>query len=288
MKPLIKIADTQFAHGKSWGTGSLQIPPKSFDWYRGEKNIFDMIVITESCWHLVDTFKERIKIAMVVESPQSDPAIYEKIKDPSFYNKFDYILCFDRSLASLSHKFIWYPYGGCWILPEQRQMYEKTKNISIIASSKTNTEGHKLRHAVIEKYRSRIDGIYGNGYQFIENKLDALRDYRYSIVIENDNCDDFFTEKIIDCFACGTMPIYWGTKNIEKYFDRWGLISFDTIDSLGNVFGILDNQFYNKFYNGVRNNFDRVGEYAIPEDWLWQHFFQPLIFDEKVKYCPVK
>ena len=35
----------------------------------------------------------------------------------------------------------------------------------------------------------------------------------FSVCIENDVYDTYFTEKILDCFATGTIPIYKGTKN---------------------------------------------------------------------------
>ena len=43
----------------------------------------------------------------------------------------------------------------------------------------------------------------------------------------------YFNEKIIDCFFSGTIPIYWGTKNISKYFDENGIIFFPNIDEWG-------------------------------------------------------
>jgi hypothetical protein len=41
-------------------------------------------------------------------------------------------------------------------------------------------------------------------------KAAALRDYMFSIVIENAQVGRYFTEKLIDAIALGTVPVYWG------------------------------------------------------------------------------
>ena len=39
--------------------------------------------------------------------------------------------------------------------------------------------------------------------------------------------NDFFTDKIIDCFLTGTIPIYHGCQDISDYFDIEGIIIFN-------------------------------------------------------------
>ena len=40
--------------------------------------------------------------------------------------------------------------------------------------------------------------------------------------MENNIEPDYFTEKLIDCFLTGTVPIYLGPKQVENYFDPNG------------------------------------------------------------------
>jgi hypothetical protein len=282
-KLLIRIADTQFAHGTSLGSGDLKIWPHFFQWYRGTDKINDMVVITESCFHLVDQFTEKIKIAWLIEPKSINAASYSWIL--ANRHKFTYILTHNEDLVKIDEKqFKFYPFGGCWIEPSERRMFYKTKNISIIASSKKTTVGHNLRHEIINKFPLLIDGVYGNGYNPIDNKLQALRDYRYSIVIENEKSDTWFTEKIIDCFACGTIPIYWGTNKIKSLFDGMGILMLnDNINDIGDVLISIQNgeyndvnygeYYYKKQIQAVKNNFHIMNEYALPEDWLYKHFF---------------
>ncbi len=59
----------------------------------------------------------------------------------------------------------------------------------------------------------------GRGYKTLERQADGLAPYRYSVVIENVQERDYFSEKLIDAILCKTVPIYWGCPNIGDYFD---------------------------------------------------------------------
>ena len=41
--------------------------------------------------------------------------------------------------------------------------------------------------------------------------------YKYHIAIENCTTPEYISEKVLNCFICKTMPIYWGCKNIKNY-----------------------------------------------------------------------
>lgn len=278
-KPSIRIIDTQFGHGKSFGTGDLQISPDNFEWYRGDEKIGDLIVFSESGIPRVDEFSEKIKAAFLLESPLIDGTSYNNISKPELYNKFDIVLTFDKNLIKLNpDKFKYYAFGGCWIYPEQRMIYKKTLNTSIVSSQKKTTEGHRLRHAVINAAGPLINGVYGRGYKPVENKLEALKDYRYSIVIENDNCDAMFSEKIIDCFMTGTIPVYWGCKeNIGDYFNIDGIIQFNDINDFDVAISKCTEENYLKNTVAIEENFELAKQYCIPEDYMWNHYFKNLI-----------
>ena len=58
----------------------------------------------------------------------------------------------------------------------------------------------------------------------IPNKEIGLKDYRFSFCVENDTYDTYFTEKILDCFATGTIPVYLGAPDIGNHFNMDGII----------------------------------------------------------------
>lgn len=90
--------------------------------------------------------------------------------------------------------------------------------------------------------------IYGNGWENsgitdsrlkgqINNKKDALLDYKFSIAIENCVEENYFTEKITDCLLTNTTPIYYGCPNIEKYITNgaYKLSHLNNLDELKDI-----------------------------------------------------
>ena len=49
-------------------------------------------------------------------------------------------------------------------------------------------------------------------------------DSMFSICIENSSHHGYHTEKIIDAFLSKTVPIYWGCKDLETFYDMDGII----------------------------------------------------------------
>ncbi len=280
-KPLIRIADSQFAHSGqgSYGAGDLKIPPSYFEWVRSNEQINDIIVITEGHAHLVDQYPEKIKILLLIESPMINPAIYEQLRDESFASKFSYVLTFSKDLVELNpSKFIYTYFGGCWLFSKEQLIYPKTKNISIISSAKTATPNHLLRHTVIAQLASYIDGIYGRGYKEIHSKLEGLRDYRYHIVIENDSCRGMTSEKAIDAFRSGCILFYCGDSNIFEYFNRKGVFMFETVEELSELIttpSMMEN-YYNENIAAVKENYEKAELFIIPEDLIWSTFLSKI------------
>ena len=104
-------------------------------------------------------------------------------------------------------------------------------------------KGHQFRHDLHDRFKKRDDDVVDVDYKgktwrsSSEHKIDvygsilgkpfghnqgchlafnapdwhdksqALNDYMFSVVLENDQYDDYFTEKILDCFATGIVHI---------------------------------------------------------------------------------
>jgi hypothetical protein len=152
-------------------------------------------------------------------------------------------------------------------LEEDRKIHSKNKKVSIIASIKNFFEGHNLRHEIIKNIQD-ID-VFGRGYNTIDNKIDGLRDYRFSICVENCKQDYYFTEKIIDCFITGTIPIYWGCPSIGDFFDINGIITFNDINELKEKINSLSDDEYEKRIESVIENFKRCQKYLVADDLLY-------------------
>ena len=73
----------------------------------------------------------------------------------------------------------------------------------------------------LNKYK-KIDmaGKYNNNIgRRISNKTEFLSSYKFSIAMENSNGDGYVSEKIIDSFRSGTIPIYYGDYMIDEYIN---------------------------------------------------------------------
>jgi hypothetical protein len=268
--------------GPSAGTGSTKKSPKLMKWVPHQHR--EITVFTDYCLEYVDSFDVKYKIAYLLEPRSIIPHIYEKISDSNFYNKFNIIMTHDQQLLSKGSIFKFVPTGGHWIFDEDCKIHNKSKLVSIIASEKNQTLGHQLRHQVVSKYQNQIDGIFGRHYNFIENKIDGLRDYRFHIVIENAMVDDYFTEKLIDAFITGCVPIYYGTKNIGNYFDIRGIIQVYNIDDFKNVMKMINDTLYSDLLNLgiIQENFERAKEYMYPEDYMYQNILKVMIQNDSI------
>jgi hypothetical protein len=176
-------------------------------------------------------------------------------------NKFDLILSWHPTVLSNCKNSKLFPFGSCWINECDRGIHKKTKNLSIISSYKRQTIGHRLRHEIIENQNIDMD-IFGTGYNPIDNKIIALKDYMFSIIIENDSTDNWITEKIIDCLATGTVPVYWGCSNIGDYFNIEGFIQFNNIEEFQQLIPKLNQDTYNKLLPFIKENYNLSLSYS--------------------------
>jgi hypothetical protein len=213
------------------------------------------------------------KFAWIVESPEVIPQVINYVKVNRKLISYSYtalFTCLD-SLIGLEPNFLYCPSGSNipWI--KNYKVYEKTKMCSMFASRKRYTSGHFYRETIAQKFKNRIDLFGGTlesarlGEGIHPDKAAGLNDYMFSIVIENCKQDKYYTEKITDCFATGTIPVYWGTDKIFEDFNSDGIIKLtDEFDV-----SMLSAELYNSKIQAVRDNFERVCNLKMADDYLF-------------------
>lgn len=143
------------------------------------------------------------------------------------YWRFFRILTFHKALLDRVPNARMFPFGSTWV-PNWRDVdTTKSKMTSLIASDKRDTDGHKLRHAIAAwcaASEARDVALLGRGYSPFAEKSDGLAPYRFSVVIENTQQENYFSEKLVDAILCDTVPIYWGCPNLERFMDTRGII----------------------------------------------------------------
>ena len=153
---------------------------------------------------------------------------------------------------------------------------DKTQLCSMVCSTKTMTNHQKFRIQCAKSIKDKIS-LFGRGLNEIDNKLFALKDYMFSVAMENGVYNNYFTEKIIDCFLTGTIPIYYGAPNIDVFFDINGIIPFNTIEELINIINNLDIKLYNSKLSSIKNNLDIAKKIRIDNDRYFNRYIKSIV-----------
>lgn len=259
----VKLCDGSFQN-HSFGFAGMNVlqRPRYVEWDRtpGPARIK---VFTDAKLDRAEADKSYRKVAILIEPPEVRKEIY----DPGMHGPFDAVLTHSRKLCDMGRPYLFYPFGGSWV--REWGIPEKTKDASIILSFKKSHVGHKLRHEVA---KWDIDA-YGSGVnRWVDDKREALANYRYSVVIENCRPDWWFTEKLIDCLSQGTVPLYWGCPSIGDFFDARGMIQWTTLEQLKYAMRTIGPSDYESRIEAIGENLERAREYRCPEDWIWRRY----------------
>ena len=219
--------------------------------------------------------KEQNACALLIEPRSIQPGIYDYIEHN--YNKFKYIFTHDSQLIQK--------------LPNSKQIYwggvyefndiPKTENISMVSSEKTMCELHRFR-LNLAYYLNTFPGVnclgtFNNGSRVDTKEIYAP--YRFSVVVENYIDDYWFSEKICNCFANKTVPIYVGANKIGKIFNGKGIIPVkyttipDTIDSIAKVVKNIKPEFaYDIRKDTIEENYKIVKQFTCFEDTFYLQY----------------
>ena len=228
---------------------------------------------------------EEKKMAWLIEPMAINSRPYNWIR--KHHHFFDTVFTHSMDLISSMPNGRWVPAGGAWIAPQDRSIYPKKHLCSFIASNKNFAPGHKLRQQVRRTLPSWVVS-YGGGHKKLDEKVDGLRDYHFSIAIENSVADAYFTEKVIDCFLTGTVPIYWGTHWIEEFFDPAGILRFNTMTDLHTILNDLDESLYHRMKAAITSNFERAKLFDTGENWMLGEFLERLPNNLKTPYSKIQ
>lgn len=236
----------------------------------------DITIFTDQylATNAVDNVQSKYKIGWLLETREVNSHSYNTFE--SYKDKYDFVMTHDAELLKQ------YPdktrmtiFGGTWIKTNNYGLHPKHKMVSMVYSDKKQLTGHALRHQVANEVQG-ID-LFGRGTtRPIKDKEEALIDYAFSIVIENSKTENYFTEKIVDCFAVGTVPIYWGCPNIGDFFDVKGIIVVNSLEEIKQVVASLNEKEYASRAEAVQNNLRLMHNYAVTEDWMYENIFKNL------------
>ena len=172
---------------------------------------------------------------------------------------------------------------------------ERVFEVNFLRGILNKIEGHHLRHRIFDKEseikiphkwyshlsdfnhekNNRPDGndlpngnpIEGEGKKELWN-----RNAMFHVAVENSKHNNYFTDKIIDCFCTKTVPIYWGAPLIGDFYDSRGVIHFEDENDLINIVNKLTPQDYNDMKPFIDINYQRALEnsnfFQRIEEWI--------------------
>lgn len=295
--------------------------PKKFSYcYKiGETGEYDAVLIMD--WEIPNWINGNIKVKKDVPiiARLAEHSSYWKyeIRDAVLknYDKFDVIFTHDKKLLETLPNTRFMPAADCIVfnrlpnpvpgfepfkcdpnnaefeLPEDVfQIYNKSKLVSVMASDKAWLPGHVQRLKFLDKIKHRVD-VYGTCQKVLfgqetrkETKFLSLRDYAFSIAIENlsHEVDDYyFTEKIVDCFTTGTVPIYYGCPNIGKFFDTRGILIFRNDEELSNILDNLSMDLYYSMMEYIQYNYEVSMKMNLTNDLAYEYYYKDVIDNYK-------
>jgi len=207
------------------------------------------------------------KFGWLLESQSIKPGTYERVKREyeGLFEKFEAIFTHHQEILQLDNRFRFTICCGFWV--KDIAIHPKSKIVSAISSGKKMCVGHHWRNNFIENNRSHFD-LFGNSYHHLRYKEMGLNDYMFSVAIENGSYSSYFTEKILDCFATGTIPIYRGSPDIGDFFNSNGIIFID--EDFG--FDMLNEELYYSKMDAIIDNHQRVKKYHCAEDYIYETY----------------
>lgn len=272
------------------------IPTKYSIVYNQSNGEFDITILQDS--NIIKYLNNEIQVSGKVIADIHEPIqlfeqkeVYKQVIDN--YTKFDRILSYDEDILKLPNSL--FRMGGGEVVLNKNvhkqeypllqdnsliQIYDKTKLCSIISSNKAFCKGHIFRIECVNEVLRETENVdmYGVGFNEIPGKISGLKDYMFSVAMENDQHNNYFTEKILDCFLTGTIPIYHGCPNISKFFNTDGFFTFETKEELVHIirYEITPDE-YEKRKPIIKENFDLAMKYWYDNDRYFDMFIKDLI-----------
>jgi len=173
-------------------------------------------------------------------------------------------------------------------LLNQQHQIPRSKRLAIILSNKALTDGHKARLRLAEqiaaalgdavdvfgigldasKFSGRYKGIAGDHKS--RCRYNVLVQYQYVLACENAQHNNYFTEKVMDAWLAGAIPLYWGAPNLDKFVPRDSFIALPK--SLENALSVVLNAVSNP-----PSSIQIQAVHAAKQNVLLQHQMWPVI-----------
>jgi hypothetical protein len=169
------------------------------------------------------------------------------------------ILGFNRTEAN----YVEFPFYIVYLKSFPELSFEPTKTIpnnytTAVISNGTQNE----RTRFLDKLDKRMPVMYGGTYKnniggklqghFATDNLTAFyKNSKFVITMENARIGHYITEKIINGFRAGIIPIYWGSQHIGEHFNSKRFITLDGDSDINSVIDRMENMSDEEYFKIV-------------------------------------
>ncbi len=192
------------------------------------------------------------------------------------FNLCDYALGFDQ--MSLDDRYLRLPLYQVFQYREdlKRAVALKNKSVdkksfcSFVVSNDSGMSERKKMFELLNDYKPVASGgrYLNNVGGPVKDKIEFQSQYKFCLCFENSSHPGYTTEKIVQAFASGSVPIYFGNPEIAKEFNPKAFINCHDYDSLEDALERVieidtDDDLYKQMLNEPMTSFDLLGETGL-------------------------
>lgn len=139
--------------------------------------------------------------------------------------------------------------GGCYVRNQFMQMLAQYKKVDCAGPHMNN----------IGQFAPEDEFVYGDAY------LGFLQKYKFVICFENCKKPAYVTEKILNAYMAGCIPIYWGSLEALEWFNPKSFLFLE-----------------NESTEAMQRLVEKVMEVDQNDDLYQQYFREPLVSDKGI------
>jgi len=211
------------------------------------------------------------KYGWLLESKQYNLDIIHQIcTNLDFFKQhYKYIFTCQMDLVNLGAPFAYtISNAAAWTQKENRKKPNKTGLISMLTSNNSSLPGHKYRIDYMNKNKQYLD-TFGRGHNEIQFTDEAFLNYMFTVSMENDTSDAYFTERLTSPMTTYTVPIYRGSKAVvEQYFNPKGVLWENEIELKD-----LNEDLYNSMLPYIEENYKLACDFPVADDYIIKNYF---------------
>lgn len=226
-----------------------------------------------------------IKIAVLAENITPDFNLYD------YAIGFDYLDYGDRYIRMPNYVY----YGQSFHMAAEKHLNTddfflgKNKFCNFVYSNNNSDKSRNDFFHALSQYKKVDAGgkLFNNIGKRVDNKYEFQKDYKFSIAFENSRKEGYTTEKIVQAWQAGTIPIYWGNKKVVEEFNPKAFINvydFNSFDDCIEYIKKVDQD--DKLYLSIQKEpifiENSIGKQYYDNPYMFVEFLS-MIFDKPIE-----